>query len=279
MAASPSLPPGFGLDRFRENVRKAVRGAGNKICSSGVIQYRSIRGWTNHRNAPRMDSLIALSCTHDISMVRLLTERINGTDDRDPQRSPYAHYRVPDRAVEEALRTALQSGTPPSLTEIAIHLGYRTDGSLKSRYRALCGDILNKRRCALKRSCPPSGAPVARQNIENAFVEALKKDEVTSLAAVAASVGLRNKRRLYKSFHGLRRAVVAKNKRIRKQCVDAIENALRAAFDEEPISTVTEVARRLQLRNVTRITRRFPNLSAELKYRRQAESRAVTAVL
>jgi hypothetical protein len=107
-------------------------------------------------------------------------------------------------------------------------------------------------------------------------MEALKKNAVTSLGAVAACIGLRNKRRLYKSFHDLRRAVVSKNKRIRKQCGDAIENALRAAFDEKRIPTVTEVARRLQLRDVTRITRLFPNLSAELKYRRQGESRGVS---
>ncbi|MBV8892331.1 MAG: TniQ family protein [Acidobacteria bacterium] len=273
MAASPSLPAGFGLDRFRENVRKVVRDARSRICFPGATRYR---GWTNHRNAPRMDSLVVMSCTHNISMVRLLAERISSTDDADAKHSRYAHCRVPDRAVEEALRAALRDDIPPSLTEIAIHLGYRTDGPLKSRYRALCGDILNKRRCALKGSRTPSGTPVARQHIENALMEALKKNAMTSLGAVAASIGLRNKRRLYKSFHDLRRAVVSKNKRIRKQYVDAIENALRAAFDEKPIPTVTEVARRLQLRDVTRITRRFPNLSAELKYRRQGESRGVS---
>jgi hypothetical protein len=38
---------------------------------------------------------------------------------------------------------------------------------------------------------------------------------------------------------------------------EPIENPLRAAFDETPVPTVTDVARRLGLKSVTRITKRF----------------------
>jgi len=219
-----------------------------------------------------MDSLVVLSRSQEVSMARLMTERISAAEDTDQHRSSYAHFRAADRAVEEALRTTLRDDIPPPLTEIATNLGYRTVTSLERRYPDLCVEISTKRRSGLKASPPPQcAAPVPRERIENALIEELRKDGLTSLNAVAASVGLRNRRRLYKGFNDLRRAIVAKNKRIRKQRLDAIENALRAAFDERPIPTVTELAHRLELRDVTRITSRFPELSAELRYRRQAE--------
>ena len=55
--------------------------------------------------------------------------------------------------------------------------------------------------------------PVPRDTIEGALAEELGKDGLTSLAAVAAEVGLSNKRRLYNGFHAVRRAIVEKNKR------------------------------------------------------------------
>ena len=64
-------------------------------------------------------------------------------------------------------------------------------------------------------------------------------------------------------------ALTAKNKRLRQQRLDAIESSLRIAFDETPVPTVTTVARRLGLRDVTRITKRFPDLSAALRRQRQ----------
>ena len=105
--------------------------------------------------------------------------------------------------------------------------------------------------------------------IEKALIEELSKPGFTDLRALAASVGLSNKMRLYEDgFRELRLAVVAKNAAIRNRRVDGIENSLRAAFDEEPVPTVTEVARRLGFAGVKPLTSRFPELTAELRARR-----------
>lgn len=269
LAASPCLPGGFALSQFQENTRNF----GAKRQFRGVIRKRYARGWMNRGNAPRMDSLAALSLSQEVSMLRLLTERI--AVDRavaGQNHSPHAHYRVADSAVEEALCTALRDDIPRPLAEIATQLGYRSVAPLQNRYRDLCGQIVSKRRFGLKSFPTPPSTPVPRERIEQALSEALNHDGPVSLHSVAAKVGLRNRRRLYKGFHDLRRAISAKNKRLRKQRVDAIESAVRAAFDETPIPTVTDVARRLGLRDVTRITRRFPDLSAALRRRRQEAS-------
>jgi hypothetical protein len=113
--------------------------------------------------------------------------------------------------------------------------------------------------------------PGARDTIERALAEEPGKDGLTSLAALAAEVGLSNKRRLYEGFHAVRRAIVAKNKKIRRQKRETIENALRDAFSEQPMPTVTEVARRLGFACVTGVTSRFPEQTAALRCARQAQ--------
>ena len=75
---------------------------------------------------------------------------------------------------------------------------------------------------------------VPRERVETALLVELNRDVLTDLRTVAASVGLSSKRRLYKGFQDLRSAIVAKNTAIRQRRVDAIENPLWAAFDEQP---------------------------------------------
>jgi hypothetical protein len=70
---------------------------------------------------------------------------------------------------------------------------------------------------------------------------------------------------LYKGFHDLRKAVVANNRRLRLQRAASIESALQAALTETPVPSVTDIARRFGLRTVSVLTRRFPDLSAQLK--------------
>jgi hypothetical protein len=216
-----------------------------------------------------MDSLALLSRSQNVSMLRLLTEKItvaNVADGQPP--SPHAHYRVAGSTIENALRAALLDDSPRSLEKIAADLGYRTIAPLQNRFRDLCRQLIRKRSALSKNASIPTGAPVPRNHIEQALSDALNSESPVPLRAVAAKIGLHNKRRLYKSFHDLRRALVAKNKHLRKQRTEAIKSSLLAAFDETPVPTVTDVATRLGFKSVTRITRRFPDLSAALKRRR-----------
>src|SRR5262249_61903373 len=112
------------------------------------------------------------------------------------------------------------------------------------RFHDLCHAITRKRCANLKLSSIPASVPIPRERIEQALSEALTKDVPVSLTALAASIGLRNKRRLYKGFHDLRRAVVAKNREHRRQRTAVIEGALRSALAEAPVPSLTDIARR-----------------------------------
>lgn len=266
LSAAAGLPAGFSLDQFRENTRMLAR----KGQFRGDLRSRNVRGWMNRGCAPRLDSLALLSRSQKVSILQLLTETIVVENAACSQSlSPYVHYKVAGPAVENALRAALLDDNPRRLEEIAKDLGYRSVAPLQNRCPDLCRQLACERRAWLKTSSIPLGTPVPRNRIEEALAEALKEDAPVSLRSVAEKVGLHNKRRLYKGFHDVRRSLVAKNQQCRKLRSEAIECALRAALDETPTPTVTDVARRLGFKSVTRITRRLPDLSAALKQRRQ----------
>lgn len=265
LAASPRLPGGFGLDRFRENMRTFRHCRRVHV----IVARGNIRGWSRD-NAPRMDSLVILSRCQDASMLRLLTERIV-VESRITSHPAHAHYRVDGPTVEAALQAAFREDVPPSLAEIATRLGYLSVAPLQFRFRDLSEAIIRKRRANLKLSSAPVTAPIPRERIEQALSEALLKDGPISLSSLAKSIGLRNKRRLYKGFHDLRKAVIANNRQHRRQRGAAIESALRAALAEAPVPSLKEVAQRLGFKSTSVLTRRFSDLSTALKRRRQAE--------
>jgi AraC-like DNA-binding protein len=268
LAKGPSFIPDPNLDFFRENISNYVRGTGGNLRFRARIQRRHIRGWKQGRNAPSLDSLVVLSRSLNVPIVRLLTERISVADDPIHQRSACAHFRIEDSLVEEALRNALQIEIPPQLTDVANQVGYRSIRSLQYRYPGLCREITDRRRSWSKIASPQACTiPVPRDRIESALIAELGKAELTNLKELALLLGLKSPRRFYKSFGNLTHAIVTKNRRIRKQRVGAIENALREALYERPLPTVTEIAQRLGFARVTSVTSRFPELTAELRRR------------
>lgn len=279
LATGPTLTAQFGLDLLRQNVRGFARSAGGyrRFCAENQVMF--VRGWIHHEAVPRMNSLVKLSRSLGFSLVRLLTGRINirtKTHQMNThQKCPWkAHYRVASSVVEEALRAALQAAIPPTLPEIAGQVGYRSVYPLQFRYRVLCSEIVRKRRGAMRTShVSPARAPVPRERIEKALTAELGKPDFTDLEAVAASVGLSSKRRLYKGFHDLRVAIIAKNATIRKNRLEAsrsalttvIEASLGSALHQRSVPTVEEVARRLGYATAKPLTSRFPEMCEQLR--------------
>jgi len=161
-----------------------------------------------------------------------------------------------------------------SLREIAGEVGYRSVEPLRFRHRTLCYGIVRKRQSAMRSSCRvPTRAPVPRERIEKALAAELGKPGFTDLGAVAASVGLSSQRRLYKGFHDLRVAILAKNATIRKQRLEAnrsaltavIEASLGSALHQQPVPTVEQVARSLGYATTKPLTSRFSELCEQLR--------------
>jgi len=270
LAAGPTLSAHFGLDLFRENVRGFVRSAGACYGFHNVISNLQLRRWVRRLVIPRMNSLVTFSRSQNVSLIRLLTERIDRGDKPDQKCVRKAHYRIASAVIEVALKTALQAAIPLSLPEIANNLGYRSVASLKFRYPALCREIAGKRRAEVR---APSKTPVPREQIEKTLLEELSKPGITNLRAVMASIGLRSPSRLGKDFRSLRLAIAAKNAAIKRRRLETSKTALITAIEaarvtpcnETPIPTVAEVAQRMGFATAEPLTSRFPELTTELQ--------------
>jgi len=274
LAASSSLAVGLELDLFRANVGHYMRSMSSTPGMSPAARS-SMRGWSRKTNVPRLTSVCELSHGYNVSILQLLTEPLDSPSSRDQKPASKSHPRVADSVVKALLQTALETAHPPSLQEIANQLGYRAVASVKRRCPQHCAAIASRRRTERITPRPKSArTPVPRARIEEALIEELNKPGFTDLKALAATVGLSSKRRLYKDFRDLRLAIVAKNARFVRQRQRrsvpqdsfraAIENALRAAFEEQPVPTVTEVAMRFGFATVKPITSRFPELTKSL---------------
>jgi len=110
---------------------------------------------------------------------------------------------------------------------------------------------------------------VPKERIEKALAAEVSKPDYTDLRATAASVGLSSARRLYKGFHNARLAISAKNAAIKKRRREAIRATLAAAFNEQPVPTVADVARRMGYATVKPLTSRFRELSMALRASRR----------
>jgi AraC-like DNA-binding protein len=223
-----------------------------------------------------MDSLVLLSRSQNVSILQLLTERItiNPRVRSSVVYNFHVHFRIADSIVEEALQSALCKDVPPPLEEIAHAAGYRCVASLQRRYRDLCAAVSRKRCANLVRTVrPPSRSEnsAAREKIQYVLSEALRDGAPVSLRSLAEKIGV-NKRRLYKGFHDLRKALVARNQSLRQQLRlqrrAGIEEILRKALIAVPVPTRTEIAHRLGYKSVSALTRCFPEQSAALKLRR-----------
>ena len=120
LAASSTLTAQLGLDLLRENVRGFVWRTGGYRQIGAKTRGVFVRGWIQRESVPRMNSLVELSRGLGVSLVRLLTKRINTKKKtrqmNTHQKCPWkAHYRVASDIVEDALRVALQAAIPPSL--------------------------------------------------------------------------------------------------------------------------------------------------------------------
>ncbi len=270
LSASPLLPADFDLRQFQENIR-TLRQSGQ---IHNAIRRRNIKGWSK-KSAPQMDSLVLLSRSQNVSMLKLLAEpiRINAAV-RIPVGHNYrAHYRIAGSIIKEALESALRKDLPPPLEEIANQVGYRCTDPLQRRYRELCAEVMRKRHAALPHPGPPDliarEKAVPRQKIEHLLSEVLREGRPVTLRSVAQKIGLTTSRRLYKGFHDLRRAIVAQNNLLRQQLrlqrQATIKEALQAALTEAPVPTATEISRRFGYKSVSAITRSFPEQCAALK--------------
>ncbi len=178
--------------------------------------------------------------------------------------------RVPRVVVQRGLKVALKKDAYISLRSVAASLGLRSvarfyrDKSLSELVHAIVvkNAELWKGACNIKDARYLPGVP--RDVVRRALEEALAKDSYTTVGSVAASLGLRSTRRLYKEkcLSDLAHAIAAKNAAIKQRHYEEVMLSLAAALTRNPERSTADVARRVN-REAKPITERAPKVKSK----------------
>jgi AraC-like DNA-binding protein len=178
--------------------------------------------------------------------------------------------------LRQSLEAILASNEEPlpSIREVALRLGYRSETSLYDRFPDLTHKIVAKHRKHTSHYKERISSIELQQALE--AILASEEEPFPSIQEVARRLGYRSDRTLYKRFPDLTHAIAVKFRKHTshyKERISSIElqQALEAilASGEEPPLSVLEVAQHLGYRSEGTLYKRFPDLARSIAERYQ----------
>ncbi|HEY6409477.1 MAG TPA: hypothetical protein VIY29_18615, partial [Ktedonobacteraceae bacterium] len=181
-----------------------------------------------------------------------------------------SHYkeRISSSELQQALEAVLASEEEPfpSMQEVALRLGYSSEGTLYKRFPDLSRAIAVKSRQYAPHNKERTGSSELQQALE--AVLASEEEPPLSVPEVALRLGYRSERSLYQRFPGLSRAIAERYQKYKfnrqeNMDLEELRQALEATLssEEEPFPSMNEVARRLGYRSPAFLYKHFPELS------------------
>ena len=177
-------------------------------------------------------------------------------------------------ALRQSLEAILASNEepPPSIQEVALRLGYRSESTLYYHFHELTHKIVAKHRKYNSLYKERTSSIELQQALE--AVLASEEEPFPSIQEVARRLGYRSESTLFKRFPDLSHAIAVKSRKHtfhNKERIDSDElrQALEAvlASEEEPPLSVPEVAQRLGYRSERTLYKRFPEFSRSIAER------------
>ena len=289
LAMLPLLNPEISCRHFRGSLAVYVEElvSGNMTAMAEYIHCpRSIlQGWLDARTMPRLENLLRIARALNVSIASFFVrDRPIAIDIASAKHAVAAagHRNVsPSRTADEirkALRTALKTDAPISLSEVARALGYTTTERLYQADRNLCHKIASRyrqpgrshwwRRPGATRICE---VPRLKEILE----KSLKSKEPASVHHIAARLGYSNDGYIQQKFPDLCAAIsrkIAKRKQVR---LDVMRRTLERALKEDPAPTLTELSRRLGCSTSSTLRMHEPQLCDQIlaRYRTCIEER------
>src|SRR6266496_785806 len=177
-------------------------------------------------------------------------------------------------ALRQSLEAILASNEepPPSIQEVALRLGYRSESTLYYHFHELTHKIVAKHRKYNSLYKERTSSIELQQALE--AVLASEEEPFPSIQEVARRLGYRSESTLFKRFPDLSHAIAVKSRKHtfhNKERIgsDELRQALEAvlASEEEPPLSVPEVAQRLGYRSERTLYKRFPEFSRSIAER------------
>ncbi|MGA9059897.1 MAG: TniQ family protein [Terriglobia bacterium] len=283
LAASPQLKsPGTV---FKANFRACVEATaeGNVLAFAQASQTSnpSVTCVLKGRGLPEMGTLLRICHEMDIPLTAFLVDdpgvaALHWERGKEVVLKNHRCRRVPLSRTREQVLVALQEAVreqpPPSLSDIARRLNFKSVEWLRHAYPVHSKQIVVNyrksgrshwwRKPGAARICEPA-------DLRDLLERSLAKEHSVSPGAIAVSLGYANEGCIQNRFPELCRAIRRKIKQEKKARISAMQMALKNALNDEPPPSLDEVARRLGYTSSGVLRTYFSTLCDRILARRQ----------
>ena len=275
LASVPQLQEQHLRVILRENLAKLVRkvtgGNQHAFATLAEISEPTVSGCLSGRTVPRENLLVHMCSRLRIPISGLLRRHATWNVPGDIIAAGIAAsrrfaWRDDPEKLRLALRESLTRNPPPSLTEVALSLNYRTCAPLQRLDPKCCEQITSRYRAYQRAHHSRWAVPDKRRlaRIKKALIASLSSEKPTPVARIAAKFGYESVCSLNMYFPDLCRAIALKQRQIRETRREELRMAATEAMQEEPPPTVVALARRFGCCH-TVLRQCFPNLCQGLQ--------------
>jgi hypothetical protein len=266
---------------LRDRFRHSLSGYMAAVSGGALLAYgrmtgtprSALRHWVSGRCRPRIGTLLRMCYSLCIALTAFLdeTEPPEVAQLRDER--AIRRWRCEDR-VRLALDQALTEDPPPSLTDVARRLNYKTTDRLYKVDPSRCRRLVKKRR-----HLPdaywwrrPGAQPICNEGrIKDLLENSLAQEQPTSAYHIAISLGYSNGGSIWQKSPDLCRAIGKKIASNKRRQLDSAQQVLRAPIEENPSPSLEQVRKRLGYETTTTLRNYFPELCRALVARRASD--------
>jgi hypothetical protein len=168
--------------------------------------------------------------------------------------------------IRTVLEQTLALDEPRSLDHIAVDLGYSNDGYIEQKFPDLCRAVRKKRaKARLKRE----------RTLSRVLKDALVEVPPPNLTDLRRRLGYSSSSVLRSHEPELCDRIMERHKRFQQQRIAELKTKAAAALSENPVPSLSEVIRRLQL-SIWFIRKHFPELAKQIAERHRITAKADT---
>lgn len=223
------------------------------------IWHVTIRRLLTGEVLPTMEIILKLSVSLEISPAELF-HLYNANDVQNKTRKP-SEKQFSQEEITTQLKVYLEEHPPPSANEVSRRTGWTTtrlQRHFPAEYRMIVDQYLN----SVKQKIPD----LTEDEMESVLTKASRENPPPSLQSVFRKIGCRNTGyRYYQQFPKLCRKIANRYKRskLKKFDIAGAVKIMRAALEENPPPSFSEVARRVGCTREN-LRKKLPDLSADI---------------
>jgi AraC-like DNA-binding protein len=278
LAVAPRLKGSPLRERLRTNLSACIESAtsGNLLAFADLTRSNrdALRYWVSGAHRPQIGDLLRMCYHMRLPVIKLLGDPATADLDIAPLSNDRCiSRRHREDEIQIALKRALAEDPPPSVSEVALQLGYVRTDRLYQIDRAQSELLAAKHRAATRALQPrPSRGPrrCERSEMKRTLENSVAREYPVSVPDIAKQYGYANPGCIRLEFPNLCRAIGKKIAQRRNAEMVGKGEILKAALSENPPPTAEQMAKRLGFASAGVLRRNFPALYQALLGQRKA---------